>query len=84
VSLFQLKPDAKVLFKVADCQIVDYNIIPTDYGFIVDWAGDCGFGSFAYYKDETGEHLETECMGRRWCVEMLKQIFDRCKLDHEE
>ena len=89
MSLFKLKPDAKVLFEIEDVKIVNYNIKPIDNdnykGFQIQWVGDIGFGSFTYYKDEEGkEYLDTEGMGREWCLEMLKEIFDMCEVEYDD
>ena len=51
-------------------------------GFAVTWSGSKGFGEF-YYNSENNT-LDTEFMGRGFCIKFMREIFKRCEVDYKE
>jgi len=89
-DLFELDDDVEILFTVGGCKIIDYSVVPFMnpakhvFGFTVHWEGSCGFGEFVYYNYGDHEKLNTEHMGREFCAEFMKHIFNRCEVDYKE
>lgn len=92
MSLFELKEDTKVLFKIEGNKIVDYDVIPfiNDIkkvkGFEISWVGSKGVGSFTYYDyyDDDVQTLDTEFMGKEFCIKFMKEIFNCCEVEYNE
>ena len=79
----------ETLFEINGNKIYDYDLWAIDNaeyeGFLVEWTGSKGFGSFAYRADENNkQELETECMGRDFCSKFMKHIFAECEVDYKD
>ena len=92
MSLFELKEDAEILFEIEGNKIVDYDVVPfindvvKAKGFEVKWWGSEGFGSFTYYDyyDDDIQKLDTEFMGKEFCIKFMEEIFNRCEVEYNE
>ena len=81
-ELFELKDDAEVLFEIEGNKIVDYNVNVSEDCFILDWVGSKGFGSFVYLPKEN--RLNTEFIGREFCIKFIEEIFNHCDVEYNE
>ena len=70
-----------VLFEIEGNKIVDYSVETFSNGFRVYWTGSKGFGSFSYY--DKGK-LDTEYMGRDFCIKFIRKIFESCEVEYKE
>lgn len=90
MDLFELKDDVEVLFEIEGNKIVDYDIIPFDdeengvKGFEITWTGSKGCGGFTYYNYGNKERLNTEFMGKEFCIKFMEEIFKRCEVEYDE
>jgi hypothetical protein len=82
MGLFELKDDAEILFTIEDNKIVDYTVKANKAGFSIDWIGSKGFGGFYYNIKEN--KLDTEFMGREFCIKFMREIFNGAEVEYNE
>ncbi len=74
--------DDEVLFEIENNKIISYTVMADRYGFAVSWMGSKGYGEFSYNIEK--DRLDTELMGREFCVKFMKEIFNNASVEYNE
>ena len=77
-----INTDDEVLFEIEGNKIISYTIMADRTGFAVNWMGSKGYGEFSYHIKDN--RLDTEIMGREFCVKFMEEIFSNADVEYSD